>query len=67
MSIYELTKEQMQTLKETYLIHRYDEKGLPTYMSELADVDNLIPDEVIFAGYSGIDFVEDDFMGGNNL
>lgn len=70
MNVRELNKEQMTFLKQAYMTRLanegtfaevfkvdYDE---PSY-GDLANADELVPDDVIFDNYDGIDFVEDDF------
>ena len=62
MTIKELNAEQLHQVKETYLIRKRDEANEPCYMSELADVDNLISNDEIYREYEGISFTEDDFF-----
>jgi hypothetical protein len=62
MTVYELNEDQMQCLKQSYLVQKRDEAGEPCYMSELADADNLINNEEIYREYEGISFTEDDFF-----
>lgn len=70
MTVSELTRDQLIQLKQDYMIQLadcgefaevmgvdYDE---PSY-GDLADADELIPDDVIFEHYEGINFDEDDF------
>ncbi len=57
MTVYELNEEQKTLLKQNYLC----EKRERVSWGELAAVDSIIPDEVIFTEYAGIDFTEDDF------
>ena len=63
MKICELTKEQFTELKQNYLMQHFDEveNRSPSY-GELADVDNIIPDSVIYDNYGHFDFTEDDFF-----
>lgn len=56
MDVRELSREQLDELKQAYVCETVD---CPSY-GELADAVD-IPDDVIFQHYSGIDFVMDDF------
>ena len=71
MDVTELTREQLVELKCYYMemlanegtfaevMERdYDE---PSY-ADLAEADDIIPDEVIFRNYEGVYFVDDDFF-----
>lgn len=62
MTVYELTREQLEELKSDYFwgedtadIPKFNNIGFPA----LFPCD--IPDEVIFEHYDGISFVNDDF------
>jgi hypothetical protein len=63
MLVTELSREQLTELKQKYLTDMlmitYHES--PSY-DELANVDNMIPDNLIFAEYVDIDFSNDDFL-----
>lgn len=71
MNVHELSREQLQELKGSYLAELVNEGTFaeivgrdydePAY-SDLADIDNVVPDDVIFRQYEGIDFVLDDFF-----
>lgn len=73
MTVFDLTKEQIISLKEQYMIQLADcgEYGEvihgdssitePSY-GELIEADAIISDEVIYEHYSGITFTEDDFL-----
>lgn len=71
MEVRELSKEQMHELKENYLIKLADEGTFaevvgvdydaPSY-GDLADADEIVPDDAIFREYEGVDFVPDDFF-----
>jgi len=69
MTVQELSREQLTELKEHYLVELDNEGTLEEitgldaiYYGVLADIDEVVPDEVIFDHYDGIDFVEDDFF-----
>ena len=71
MDVLELSREQLIELKQDYLEQLanegtfaevldvdYDE---PSYW-DLANADDIVPDDVIFRQYEGVDFVTDDFF-----
>lgn len=62
MTVYELSRDQLDELKEHYFwgeetvhIPKFNHLGLPALFA------GDIPDNVIFDYYAGIDFVNDDF------
>lgn len=72
-SVTELTREELNELKENYFIELLDageeaiilgdewnEEECP--LSELPDAAEFIPDEFIFEHYAGISFSADDFF-----
>lgn len=71
MLVQDLNREQLIELKQNYLTMLadsgefseimdvdYDE---PSYQ-DLANADELVPDDVIFWNYEGVDFVPEDFV-----
>lgn len=62
MTVHQLTPHQLEELKQTYLTQKNEANGEGTSYGELADVDNLVSDEEIFAEYEDTDFVPDDFF-----
>ena len=71
MNVRDLSKEQMHELKERYLLELADEGSFAEVMGvendepsygDLADADDIVPDDVIFKDYEGVDFVNDDFF-----
>ena len=58
MSVYELSREQLTELKQSYYCDLYD--GKITW-DEWACVDEFVSDEEVFAAYENTDFVNDDF------
>ena len=70
MNVHELSREQLTELKQNYLCQLADEGTFseiagrdydePSY-GDLADADEIVPDDVIFRNYEGVDFVEEDF------
>lgn len=71
MNVRELSREQMHELKEAYLTKLADDGTFaevlgvdydePSY-EDLSNADDIVPDDVIFREYDGIDFVSDDFF-----
>ena len=57
MTVRQLTKEMLVELKENHLSEKI---GNPSY-GELADADNLVSDDEIFAEYADTEFSVDDF------
>lgn len=76
MDVTELTRDQLIELKCKYMDMLADEGTFaevvgrdydePSY-SDLAEADEIIPDEVIFRNYEGVSFVNDDFFCSCNL
>lgn len=70
MRVDELTREQLRTLKQNFLIRLSDEGCFdelldvgydgPTW-GNLENADELVPDDVIFREYEGYECSEDDF------
>lgn len=76
MTVYELNRDQLVELKQHYLETLSDEGCLNEVLyddaeadedsegvsyEELANADELVPDDVVFSNYEDIDFSEDDF------
>ena len=71
MDVRDLSKEQMSELKQRYLTQLADEGSNaeildvdydePSYW-DLANADDIVPDDVIYRQYEGVDFVTDDFF-----
>lgn len=71
MDVTELSREQLIELKGAYLRELVNEGTFaevmgvdydePSY-SDMANIDSLVPDDVIFKHYEDIHFVEDDFF-----
>ena len=65
MNVTELSREQLIELKQTYLMELEDcgehENVIGTSWNELANADELIPDDIVFDKYTGIIFTDDDF------
>lgn len=60
MKLNELSKEQKNELKESWLCH-HDGKDHDISWGELAVADVLVSDEDLEREYGGTDFVNDDF------
>ena len=62
MTVFDLNTEQMICLKQNYLTeHLLEVEGRSPSWGELANVDSIVDDEIIFDNYSHFDFTEDDF------
>lgn len=76
MEIRELSNEQMLELKQMYLTQLADEGSYaeilgvdydePSYW-DLAHADEIVPDDLIFRQYEGVDFVPEDFFCAANV
>ena len=62
MTVYDLNRDQLTEVKQRMLMEQYDQLGETPSYGELADVDDLISDEEVYAEYAGTDFVPDDFF-----
>lgn len=62
MTIRELSRDQLQHIKQHYLTQRREEAGEGVSWGELAAADELITDQEIFEAYSDMEFSEDDFL-----
>lgn len=70
MTVMELNREQLIQLKQQYLTELADEGTFaeildvdydePSY-SDLANADEIVPDDVVFRNWEGVHFVEEDF------
>ena len=58
MKVTELTREQLEELKQRYYMERNDSVSY----GGLASIDELVSDKEIFEEYDYIDFVNDDFF-----
>lgn len=57
MSYKELNRDQILTLKQSYLVRTQDSVSY----NELAEADNLVSDEELEQEYKNVNFVEEDF------
>lgn len=71
MNVRELNKDQMLELKQNYLTKLADEGSYAEVMNcdynepsywDLANADDIVPDDVIFREYDNVFFVPDDFF-----
>ena len=71
MNVYELNKEQMLELKQRYLEMLADEGNYASVLNvdydepsywDLANADDIVPDDIIFTHYEDTCFVPDDFF-----
>jgi hypothetical protein len=61
-TVKELTREQLIELKQNYLTQKMDEKGESPSYGELAEADQTVTDDEIYAEYDGTMFSDDDFL-----
>ena len=70
MNVRDLTRAQLVELKQNYMYELADSGDFAEIMGvdynepsvgDLANADEIVPDDVIFENYGGIDFVEEDF------
>jgi hypothetical protein len=61
MDVRDLTREQLDELKQRMICDRNDEQGEGTSWGELASAADLISDAEVFRRYAGVFFFEDDF------
>ena len=61
MNVHELNAGQLEQLKQSLIEKRSEKRGEGTSYGELADANEIISDEEVFAEYEGTDFVEEDF------
>jgi len=71
MDVHELSRDQIVELKCNYLTKLADEGSYaevlncdynePSYW-DLANADDIVPDDVVFREYEGVCFVNDDFF-----
>lgn len=58
MTVYELNREQLDELKESYVREMVEN---PSY-EDLVNAPNVVTDETIFVHYEGYTFTNDDFF-----
>ena len=71
MDVRDLNREQLTELKQHYMVQLTNEGTFAEIvgrdydapsMEDLANADDIVPDDVIFRNYEGINFVADDFF-----
>lgn len=71
MTVHELSRDQLVELKQNYLSELADEGSFAEVMDcdynepscwDLANADDIVPDDVVFRNYEGTHFVNDDFF-----
>lgn len=63
MKVQELNKEQLQQLKVRYLDELLqEEEGRNISYGEIANIDDIVSDKIMFDLYEHIEFVEEDFF-----
>lgn len=62
MTVYDLNRDQLIELKQHMITEENDRRGEGTSYGELADADNIISDQEVFAEYGGTVFSPDDFF-----
>lgn len=70
MTVHDLSREEMIELKGNYMVELVNEGVFREVMNrdydepswgDFADADEIIPDDLMFEHYGGIEFVEEDF------
>ena len=71
MNVHELNREQLTELKQGYLTQLAESGEYAEIMGvdydepswyDMANADAIVPDDVIFRNYDGVDFVPEDFV-----
>lgn len=71
MNVRDLSREQLTELKQNYLEQLANEGTYSEVLScdhkepsywDLVNVDEIVPDDVVFENYAGVCFVRDDFF-----
>lgn len=62
MKVTELSRDELIELKQRYYTEKLDTVGESPSYGELADIDELVTDEEVYAEYDDVDFVPDDFF-----
>lgn len=61
MTVHELSREQLQELKQWHYMHHKFGKSIDVSWKEMAFIDNYVTDEEIFEQYNGTSLIDDDF------
>lgn len=71
MNVHDLNKEQMLELKQRYLMQLTDEGSFADVLDvdynepsqwDLANAEDIVPDDVVFRQYTDVYFTPDDFF-----
>lgn len=71
MTVHDLSREQLIELKQRYMTELANEGTFAVVIGrdydepsheDIANADEIVPDDVIFRNYEGVDFVHDDFF-----
>lgn len=71
MKVTELTREQIASLKVDYMCRLADQGTFAEVMNvdydtpsyrDIMNADEIVPDDVVFREFEGVDFVEEDFV-----
>ena len=68
LTVYDLTRDQINELKASYLDqHLQETEGRSASYGELADAGEIVPDWLIFDAYAATLFSPDDFFCGEEV
>ena len=59
--VQDLTREELDELKQSYICVMKEGSDEPTYWDDLAEAPEYISDETLFEYYNGMTFAEEDF------
>lgn len=62
MKVKELSREQIDQLKQDLICEMNEASGKSTSWSDLVYADDFISDEEVFEKFSNVEFVEEDFF-----
>ena len=60
--VQDLTREELDELKQSYICVMKEGSDEPAYWDDLAEAPEYISDEALFEYYDGMTFTEDDFF-----
>ena len=59
--VQDLTREELDELKQSYICMMKEGSNEPTYWDDLAEAPEYISDKTLFEYYDGMTFAEEDF------
>ena len=59
--VQDLTREELDELKQSYICMMKEGSNEPTYWDDLAEAPECISDKTLFEYYDGMTFAEEDF------